>query len=118
MEWKKKYRWARTWPDDRDIDGEVPEDYSAYDGDQYAGRIYLDKQTLKAGQWRWAGSCPKGWKGSPIAPNSGWKPTAAEAAQTVEGYWDRMKERNGLTLSPPPKEPGQPECGSPPSGSE
>jgi hypothetical protein len=95
-DWQKKYRWARTWPEDRGLDGKPLEDYSAYDGEQYAGRIRLDLETLKKGQWHWSGAYPKGWRGTPIMPNAGWKPTAAEAARTVEEYWDGMKAKNGL----------------------
>jgi hypothetical protein len=47
MVWQKKYRWSRTWPDDRDEHDKVPEDYLGLDGEQIIGRIYLDRQTLK-----------------------------------------------------------------------
>ncbi|MDQ0135686.1 hypothetical protein J2T08_003607 [Neorhizobium galegae] len=97
MNWQKKYRWARTWPGETGLDGKPLEDFAAYDGDQYAGRIRLDHESLKKGQWMWSGAYPKGWKGSPITPNNGFKPTAAEAAQTVEEYWDAMKKKIGLT---------------------
>ncbi len=96
MTWKKKYPWVRTWPEDRGLDGKPLEDYSAYDGEQYAGRIRLDLETLKKGQWQWSGAYPKGWHGTPIMPNAGFAPTAAEAARTVEEYWDAMKKKNGL----------------------
>lgn len=92
MNWEKKYAWRRTWPDDRDRYGNPLEDYVAYDGRQYVGRIYLDEQNLKAGTWRWCGSYPMGFR-TAIMPNNGWKPTAAEAAQTVEWYWDEMLNR-------------------------
>lgn len=94
--WQKKYRWVMTWPNDVDATGKVPEDYSAYDGEQYAGRIRLDLETLKKGLWRWSGAYPKGWRGEPISPNSGYAQTAAEAARAVEEYWDAMKKKNGL----------------------
>lgn len=94
--WQKKYCWVRTWPNDIGPDGKVPEDFSAYDGEQYAGRIRQDRETLKIGQWQWAGAYPKGWKGSPVMPNAGYCQTAEEAAKTVEWYWDAMLERNGL----------------------
>ncbi|MGN7292358.1 hypothetical protein [Rhizobium sp. SAFR-030] len=74
------------------MNGKPVEDYVAHDGDQYAGRIYLDHQTLKKGQWRWCGAYPKGSRHY-IAPNNGWAPSAADAAGIVEEYWDQMKER-------------------------
>ena len=89
MEWRKKYRWARTWQDERGIDGRPHEDYVGFDGDDMIGRIYLDVQTLKKGQWRWAAGYLKGV--APIMPHSGWLPTARDAARQVEEYWDRMK---------------------------
>jgi hypothetical protein len=95
--WQKKYRWVRTWPDDRGQDDKPPEDYSAYDGGQYAGRIRLDLESLKHGQWMWSGAYPKGWRNSPIMPNRGYAPSPAEAAKLVEDYWDAMKKKNGLT---------------------
>jgi len=96
MPWQKKYRWARTWPGETGLDGKPLEDYSAFDGEQYAGRIRLDRESLKKGQWMWAGAYPRGWSKTPIMPNAGWKPTAAEAARAVEEYWGAMLERNGL----------------------
>lgn len=92
-EWTKKYRWVRTWGDERGIDGKPHEDFQAWDGDEDAGRIFLERAGPTKGLWRWAGRYPRGWKGSPIQPNAGYKPTAAEAAETVEAYWDQMKAR-------------------------
>ncbi|HEV7251441.1 MAG TPA: hypothetical protein VGN93_31070 [Shinella sp.] len=92
MTWQKKYRWSRTWGDERGFDGKLHEDYAGYDGEDNIGRIYLDRQTLKAGKWFWAGQHPKG-SGRPIMPHSGWLPTAGEAARQVEEYWDKMKAR-------------------------
>lgn len=91
--WTKKYRWIRTWPDDRGPDGKPPEDYSAYDGDNYAGRIRLELANLAKGSWHWAGARPKPFRGEPIIPNAGYRPTAAEAAKVVEDYWDAMKAK-------------------------
>jgi len=39
MTWQKKYDWRITWP------GESHEDYSAFDGDLYIGRIMRDLTT-------------------------------------------------------------------------
>lgn len=86
--WQKKYRWSRTWGDETGIDGKPHEDYTGYDGEAQIGRIYLDQQTLKAGRWRWAIQYPKG--GMPHMPNTGWKDTAAKAAQMVEECWDKQ----------------------------
>lgn len=91
MTWQRRYRWIRSWPGERGLDGKPLEDYCAYDGEQYAGRIRLDRETLKKDQWNWAGAYPKKLYGSPIVPNAGWLPTAAEAAKKVEDYWDAMK---------------------------
>lgn len=74
------------------MNGLPHEDYSGYDGDQYIGRIYLDQQSLKAGEWRWAGGRPKGCR-SMTLPNAGWLPTSAEAAKMVEDYWDAMLKK-------------------------
>ena len=100
-DWQKKYRWVRTWPDDTGRDGKPVEDYSAYDGDRYAGRIRLEQSNLKKGMWHWAGAYPRPMHGSPIMPNVGYKPSAAEAAKTVEDYWDAMK-----ALAETRKDPG------------
>lgn len=91
--WAKKYRWIRTWPDDKGPDGKPPEDYSAYDGEAYAGRIRFITYGLKKSQWMWSGARPKSFRGEPIVPNAGYRPTAAEAAKTVEEYWDAMKAK-------------------------
>lgn len=56
--WQKKYRWRRTCGDETGVDGKPYEDYVGFDGDQIIGRIYLDRQALKAGQWRWGGNIP------------------------------------------------------------
>ena len=92
MTWQKKYRWSRTWGDETGIDGKPHEDYVGFDGDQNIGRIYLDQQTLKSGRWRWAGQYPAGTR-TPLMPNTGWLPSAGEAARRVEDYWDAMKSR-------------------------
>ncbi|MBB3980073.1 hypothetical protein GGQ64_005320 [Rhizobium azooxidifex] len=91
MTWQKKFRWVRTWGDETGIDGKPHEDYQGFDGEVSIGRIYLDQQPLKAGKWFWAIQYPKGAK--PWLPNSGWVPTAADAARMVEETWDRQKER-------------------------
>lgn len=95
-EWRKKYRWARTWPDEADLDGKPFEDYSAYDGEEYAGRIRIDRESLKKRQWHWAGSYPSKMRGSPIMPNAGFCSSAALAARAVEIYWDASKARRDI----------------------
>lgn len=90
MTCEKKYRWARTWGDETGLNGEPHEDYTGHDGPETIGQIYRDIETKKKGLWRWAGGFPKGCKQMAM-PNEGWKPTSAEAARTVEEYWDRMK---------------------------
>lgn len=106
-DWQKKYRWVRTWPGETGIDGKPYEDYSAYDGDQYAGRIRLELANLKKGTWHWAGAHPKPFHGEPIMPNVGYLPTAAEAAQKVEDYWDAMKARQEPKKARPREQPGE-----------
>lgn len=93
--WQKKCRWQRTWPGETGIDGKPYEDYAAYDGEQYAGRIRLELANLAKGKWHWAGAHPKPFYGEPIMPNAGYLTTAEEAAQMVERYWDAMKAKNG-----------------------
>ena len=93
-DWQKKYRWVRTWGDETGIDGKRHEDYVGYDGEENIGRIFLDMAGPTKGLWRWAGGYEKRFKGKPMMPNSGYCKTAAEAAQTVERYWDEMKALN------------------------
>lgn len=88
--WQKKYRWVTTWP------GEGHEDWSAYDGDLYIGRIHRDKTSLKAGMFIWAGGCSSWWEFRRPMPHSGWEVEALEAAKRVEDWYDE-----GLTLSDP-----------------
>ena len=88
--------------DDKGLDGKPPEDYSAYDGDQYAGRIRLELQNLKKGSWHWAGARPKPFHGEPIMPHTGYCESAALAAQAVESYWDRSKAANAKKSLPSP----------------
>lgn len=102
-EWQKKYEWKRTWGDETGLDGKKHEDYSCFDG-QYAGRIFYERAGPTKGLWRWAGAYPKPMYGAPIMPNAGYSPTAAEAARTVEDYWDRMK-----ALLETRKKPSRPE---------
>ncbi|RAL98711.1 hypothetical protein [Agrobacterium sp. MS2] len=92
-DWAKKYRWVRSWPNDRGLDGKPLEDYVGFDGDQYIGRIFQDAQTTeKRDQWRWSGSYPRGCRDI-ILPHSGWLPTAKAACRQVEAYWDAAKHR-------------------------
>ncbi|MFN7023701.1 MAG: hypothetical protein ACK4QP_04135 [Pseudorhizobium sp.] len=88
MDWQKKYRWSRTWGDELGLGSKPHEDYVAHDGESLIGR---DQQTLKAGKWMWSIQYPKA--GMPMQPNSGWEPTAAEAAKVVEEAWDEQIRR-------------------------
>ncbi|UVC07706.1 hypothetical protein IHQ71_21300 [Rhizobium sp. TH2] len=87
QDWQRKYRWRRTCPDETDIDGKPFEDYCAFDDDINAGRIGLERESLKTDHWRWSGSPPPQFRGTPIMPNAGYSPTAADAAKAVEDYW-------------------------------
>lgn len=91
--WQKKYQWRRTWGDERGMDGRPHEDYQGFDGDQSIGRIFFESAGPTKDLWRWAGGRPKALKGSSLMPNAGYCSTAAEAARTVEDYWDAMKSR-------------------------
>jgi len=91
--WTKKYHWQRTWGDERGIDGKPHQDYEGFDGEESIGRIFLDTAGPTKGLWRWAGGRPDALRGKSIMPNAGYLPTAAEAARTVEWYWDGMKAR-------------------------
>lgn len=95
-DWQKKYRWQRTWGDETGLDGNKHEDYSAYDGEEYVGRIRLDLETLKRGSWYWAGALPSGSCGTPIMPNAGYCTNPTLAARAVEIYWDAMKARRDI----------------------
>lgn len=95
---EKKYRWRRTWPDEVDLNGKPFEDYVAQDEDIYAGRIRLEENGPTKGLWQWAGSRPPNYRGKPIVPNAGYCKTAADAAKTVEDYWDAMKRKSSRSL--------------------
>lgn len=90
MTWTKKYRWSRTWGAETGLNGLPHEDYCGWDGDIRIGRIYLDAQSLKAGQWRWAIQYPKG--APPMMPNCGWASSAADAAKIIEDCWDAQTQ--------------------------
>ena len=92
-DWQKKYRWVRTIFGDELPTEQGTEDYSAYDGEENIGRIFLETAGPTKGLWRWAAGRPAGFKGYPVMPNAGYQPTAGEAARTVENYWDEMKSR-------------------------
>jgi hypothetical protein len=93
MEWTKKYRWVRAWPAETGWDGKPLEDYCAYDGEEYAGRIRLETEGPMKGKWQWAGSFPSAMRGQPILPNLSYCSSAAVAARAVEIYWDASKAR-------------------------
>lgn len=90
---QKRYHWQHTWGDERGRDGKRHQDFAGYDDGAYIGRIRLELNNLKKGWWHWAGAHPKPFRGDPVMPNAGYLPTAAEAAQMVERYWDEMKSR-------------------------
>jgi hypothetical protein len=55
---KLKYRWRVTWPTPEDADSHKT-DFCGWDGDIRVGRIRLEPQGLKKGQWRWSGQGPE-----------------------------------------------------------
>lgn len=91
--WQKKYRWERTWGDETGINGEKHEDYAGFDGEDYIGRIRFEATGPTKDLWQWTGARPSPFRAEPIMPLAGYCKTAAEAAQTVERYWDQMKAR-------------------------
>lgn len=91
MPWQKKYLWTRTWGAETGLDGKPHEDFMGWDDGVQIGRIYLDRQTLHKGMWRWAIQYPKG--GKPWLPNAGWLDSASEAAQHIEETWEKQKAR-------------------------
>lgn len=91
MTWQKKYSWSVTWP------GEGHEDYSAYDGGLYIGRIMRDKTTHgKAGSFMWSGGAHGRDFKHHVMPHQGWEQEHWQAAKAVEDWYDRMREMNGL----------------------
>lgn len=91
MTWQKKYDWRISWP------GEKHEDWSAYDGDLYIGRIMRDKTThTKRGQFMWSGGAHGRDFKHHVMPQQGWEPEHWQAAKAVEDWYDRMRARNGL----------------------
>lgn len=93
MTWQKKYSWRVTWP------GEGHEDYSAYDGDLYIGRIMLDTTTHgKAGSFMWsAGARGPAFKKS-VVPQQGWAQEHWQAAKAVEDWYDETRRMNGMEV--------------------
>jgi hypothetical protein len=87
--WQRKYQWRLTWP------GEADEDWAAYDGDLYIGRIHRDKTSLKAGMFIWAGGCSSWWEFERPMPQSGHEAEAWEAAKRVEDWYDEGVARAG-----------------------
>lgn len=80
--WTRKYSWVLTWPD------EAKNDWSAYHDDLYIGRILLDKTSLKAGQYIWAGGCSSWWGFKQPMPHCGHEAHAWQAAKRVEDWYD------------------------------
>ncbi len=92
MVWQKAYRWRVTWP------GEGHVDWSAYDGEIRIGRVMLDltNHTHK-GWFMWSGGAAQhvGFR-KRIMPHQGWEKQHWQAAKTLEEWYDRMRETNGL----------------------
>lgn len=91
MTWQKKYSWRVTWP------GEGHEDYSAYDGDLYIGRIMRDLTThTHKNEFMWSGGAGGKSFNNRLMPHQGWEKEHWQAAKAVEDWYDAMRERNGL----------------------
>lgn len=86
--WKKKYRWVLTWP------GEEEEDWSAYDGDLFIGRVSRDKTSRFVGKFEWSGGCSCWWEFNRPMPHSGWQDEAWQAAKCVEDWYDEGVARS------------------------
>lgn len=92
--WTKKYTWRITWP------GEGHEDYSAYDGDLYIGRVFRDQTShTKQGMFRWAAGAHGREFRLKLLPHNGWEQEHWQAAKAVEDYYDRLRAYNGLPPS-------------------
>lgn len=80
--WVRKYLWEPTWP------GQATNDWSAYHDELYIGRIHLDRTSLKAGMYIWAGGCSSWWGFEQPMPHCGHEPEAWQAAKRVEDWYD------------------------------
>lgn len=95
MSWQKVYQRRVTWP------GEGLEDWSAYDGPIYIGRIERDKTTHTKRDWfMWSGGAAQhdGFK-TRLMPHQGWEKEHWQAAKAVEDWYDEMRRRNGLPVA-------------------
>lgn len=86
MTYQPRYQWKRTQLDENDPPTDL--DWCGFDGVHYLGRIRKETAGPTEGQWHWAGSWPRTYKGSPPTPNTGYVDTARQATQKVEEYWD------------------------------
>src|SRR6218665_1858591 len=86
-----RYRWIETWP------GENHEDYQAWDGDRAIGRIMLEVNGTMRAKWRWSISTIDGVK-TIIHPHNGWADFPRVAAAKVEETYERLAERNRLSI--------------------
>jgi hypothetical protein len=88
-QYQPKYTWRRTSLDANDPPTDL--DWIGLDGTDYLGRIRKELHGPTKGQWHWAGSWPRTYKGKPPTPNSGYAATAREATRMVEEHWDLCK---------------------------
>lgn len=89
-EWKRKYHWRATWP------GEGHNDWSAYDGDRYIGRILEEKHHYaRKGTYIWAGGAHGADVRNHVMPNNGNCAEAWQAAKAVEDWYDALLKANG-----------------------
>jgi len=91
-EYQPRYKWALTWPDDRDETGKPPQIFQGYDGTTPVGSIQLMKGGPQKGQWSYAGHGPK--VRERLIPHTGFAPTAREACRAAEDYYDRLIKHN------------------------
>jgi hypothetical protein len=90
---KLKFKWRVTWPDPGDAESHKT-DFCGWDGDIRVGRIRLEPQGLKKGQWQWSGQGPE--VPERLLPHQGFEPTAREAAREAEDYYERLMAHNGM----------------------
>ena len=91
MTWQKKYRWTITWP------GEGHEDWSAFDGSLYIGRIMRDLTTHGKKDWfRWSGGARGRDFKHTLMPHNGWEREHWLAAKAVEDWYDETRRINGM----------------------
>jgi hypothetical protein len=78
--------------------GEGHEDWCGYDGEICIGRIMRDKTTHTRRNWfMWSGGAGGRDFNKRQMPHQGWYQEHWQAAKAVEDWYNKMREKNGLT---------------------